>query len=240
MPNPTMTTTDSIEARCRDCRRVIQLEGDQTVLSSIAPRLLSQMRCDECADVAERKARVKQADDAQAALRQAWQGVCPPKMLETRESELRAINGRAFDQVMGQRDPGHGLLLIGPTRRGKTRTAWEFLRRQFMAGKSVEASKAVTFSLTAGWIDGRFEYERWLAQRLKVDWLFLDDIGKAKFTDQGEAILFDVVDQRMENGKPCLFTTNDTAGTLKERLSEGRADALLARVRECCRVVKFD
>jgi DNA replication protein DnaC len=133
-----------------------------------------------------------------------------------------------------------GLLLYGASGRGKSRIAWAILKREFMAGKSVEVLDCTfgfqyssKFAVSAG------DASRWVGGLMTVDLLLLDDVLKVKLTDSVEQALFAIVNSRTERGLPIIVTTNDTGESLAARMSDDRGPALLRRLREFSTTISF-
>jgi hypothetical protein len=65
--------------------------------------------------------------EAEREHRHAWQKLCPPEYRNS--SHERLPNSEKFEQVQKWQYGPVGLLLFGPTRRGKTRAVWKLLER---------------------------------------------------------------------------------------------------------------
>jgi DNA replication protein DnaC len=77
-----------------------------------------------------------------------------------------------------------------------------------------------------------------LKRLASIDVLYLDDPFKSRLTPTVEELLFVALDERTSRRRPTLFSFNDSAETLLERLSTDRAKAFLRRIRDFCDVVK--
>lgn len=101
-----------------------------------------------------------------------------------------------------------GLGLVGPSGIGKTRCAFTLLRRMFDAGKTIAAVCAPKFAKICaeqfdGYPDTREQSKRALGAFMRAEILFLDDLGKARFTERVEIELFDLLEYR--TGHPFHF-----------------------------------
>ncbi len=110
------------------------------------------------------------------------------------------------------------LLLHGTTRLGKTRAAWEVIRRwwkthystyEWISMRHLEAEIEKSFdSRTHGkYIDGL----------VKAKLLFIDDLGKERLTQRMAADLFSIIDGRSCEMRPTIITTNFNSAALRER-----------------------
>src|SRR5689334_16698233 len=68
-----------------------------------------------------------EAKRAQEQLQLSWKQLCPPGYQDT--SIERLPNASKFRDVLGWTYGPKGLILLGPTRSGKTRSAWKLLER---------------------------------------------------------------------------------------------------------------
>jgi len=141
--------------------------------------------------------KARQAREAEH--RQAWKRLCPPEYCNTRSEQLP--NVQKFEEVQKWQYGPKGLLLIGPTRRGKTRSAWKLLerlhfeeRRKILAFTPMDLKLAVA----SAWRDSinvmshealsrcdEMEEEEWIWQVRRIDVLFLDDLDTIKFNGGG-------------------------------------------------------
>src|SRR5262245_1185352 len=71
--------------------------------------------------------------EAERAHRQAWEELCPPEYRNSCRERLP--NLEKFGQVHKLEYGPFCLLLVGPTRRGKTRAVWKLLERLHFAEK---------------------------------------------------------------------------------------------------------
>jgi DNA replication protein DnaC len=167
-----------------------------------------------------------------------WKKLCPAVFKITDPAKLP--NQAAYRQAMAWTYGPEGLLLHGPTGTGKTKTAWQILRREFFAGHY----PAILNSSAALQYAGLFavnskDAELWVKRLCKKPILLLDDTFKVKLTEAFEAALFSIVDRRSENLLPIIAATNDTGTSLGERMSADRAEPFIRRLREMCRAIAF-
>lgn len=224
-PAPTATRT------CRECQKPFDLP----------PFKLAAQLVHTCPECSERQA---ERDQHEALLRaanyraEAWKRVCPVLFQDTDPSKLPSPHKLqvALQWQYGRR----GLILHGVSGRGKSRIAWEILKREFMSGRSVAVMDCTSgYDYSAKFALSAAEAARWVEHRMTVDLLLFDDVLKVKLTDSVEQALFAIVNSRTERGLPILCTTNDTGETLAARMTEDRGPALLRRLREFSQSISF-
>lgn len=133
---------------------------------------------------------------------------------------------------------GRGLGLIGATGQCKTRMMYRRLVDirtttgiRFVAMTSFRLQQAIQHQ----WGDD--ECKKAIKKARMASILFLDDLGKQKFTESAEAELFDIIEERTACRRPVCFTSNLTGEDLKRSLSENVADPLLRRLRDYCEIL---
>lgn len=128
-----------------------------------------------------------------------------------------------------------GLLIYGPTRRCKSRMAYEIVRKAIKLNLDVEAYDCRTFRASVEERIQKGTLWEWMRKLEKTSVFLLDDLGK--FKGDGKRIeeeLFNVVKLRIEAKKSIIVTTNDTPAMLSRRFSDSIAEPLIARLIECC------
>lgn len=158
-----------------------------------------------------------------------------------RQTDPARLPAVELAQVMNWEPGPEGLLLLGPTGAGKTRAAWLLLRKLWEQGVRFTAFDAVGFGHQVGArsYENAVRFERWVRDLAREPVVFLDDLGKCRLTERGEAELFGLVERRTANGLPIIATTNLTGGALEAQSSANRGAPLVRRLREFCRVVIF-
>lgn len=194
-----------------------------------------------CPDCSERQAEIDQRETLQRAgcyREQSWKKFCPVLFQDTNPSSLPSPHKLQIAQQWqyGRR----GLILHGASGRGKSRIAWEILKREFMAGRSVAVMDcSFGYAYAAKFATSAAEAANWVDHRMTVDLLLFDDVLKVKLTDSVEQALFAIVNSRTEHGLPIIVTTNDTGDSLASRMSDDRGPALLRRLREFSTSISF-
>ena len=220
-----------VKRDCRDCGKPFERETPE-ILAALC------VRCASCWKKHDARVLEEQREEAESNLNARWLEICPKEYQNTRLDKLP--NLEAFNDAVAWKYGTEGLMLIGPTRRGKSRAAWEVVRRQFMAGRSIKILNCLTsIRYARKFADGGMAVEEWIDERTRCQVLLMDDIFKVKLTDSFEHALFSIVTMRTEMRNPIILTSNDTADSLAERLSEDRGEPMVARFREYCKTIIF-
>lgn len=190
-------------------------------------------------------------DRVRAARGEYWRAVCPTKEQETDFSRpTLAPYSEAQRRVMSWQFGPMGLFLVGPSGRGKTRSLWQLLRRlacdegrKFRFYKDQELLARIGEAYSYGRDDGRAVVEGLTETNLLV----VDDLGQGSVAPGQDARVrswfFDLVDRRLSEGRPMIFSTNLTSEQLVGAEAERhavRADPLMRRMLDACEVVKFE
>jgi hypothetical protein len=124
--------------------------------------------------------------------------------------------------------------------RGKTRSAWRLLRRQWLEHRSIAAYTAAAFQRKAQDAAGKYQLDAWFNHLASVDILFLDDLGKGNWTENTEAVWFDLVETRTSNARPLIITTNFKGEDLTEQSRSATTEFTVRRLREFCDIITLD
>ncbi len=165
--------------------------------------------------------------------------VCPSLY---QHNDLSRLPAHQLKQAMDWKFESRGLILIGDTGLGKTRVAWELLRRVLIKDKKEIHFKwfdAVAFGHDISRHYRDEDAEEWLEKVANVDLVFFDDLGKLKLTERAETELFGVIERRCANELPIIATTNDTGDSLAARMTDNRGPAMIRRLREFCQIIQF-
>ncbi|HUS13124.1 MAG TPA: ATP-binding protein [Pyrinomonadaceae bacterium] len=168
-----------------------------------------------------------------------WPKLCPPLFREIDVSKLPTTYPATLERVMAWQMGPKGLILSGITGKGKTRAAWQLLKRLHFEGVHIRAFDCVDFAHECQTAFTDFKGEGWAKNVAAAELVFFDDFGKNKMTDRVEVELFGVIDRRMAHQLPIIVTTNDIGSTLEARLSPDRGAPLVRRLRECCESIAF-
>ena len=226
---------EKVEAVCGRCglRHEVLVYRDRSY--SVRNR-----RCPTCEAEHEAEREAEKHAEAErertAALEATWNAICPPLYQKTDPKRLPA---ERLAEVMDWQYGPVGILAVGPTRRGKTRSLYLLLHRLLQEGREVVAFDCAAFGHECGmrFMDG--SGASWADGLAEVEVCFFDDFGKIPMTERVESELLALVERRTANELPILATTNMTGQDLERQASADRGAPLVARLREFCRVIVF-
>lgn len=246
-----MDTTDDITRETSTCRTCGQEFAAAVCMSPFdATKVLArQLHCDPCVQAEqERQAQGRAAaarERAEREMEDAWARICPMAYrtrMEGGQTDMARVEANpAWPDIASHAIGPMGLILRGPTGAGKTRCMFRLIRSYF-----VQQPRPSIVAMTAGEFDrgardaaGDFSLSKWFDRLAKADVLFLDDVGKGKWTAATAGQFWELVDARTKDGRPIFMTTNLSGRTLVDHLGLGPdiGEPLLRRLREHCRVV---
>jgi DNA replication protein DnaC len=172
--------------------------------------------------------------------RASWNSLCPPGYRNTILEQLP--NVPKFEEVQKWQYGPMGLLVVGPTRRGKTRSVWKLLERLYVD----ERRKIIAYTpmdlklaVMSAWKEVETA-EDLLFDLHNPDVLFFDDLDTVKFTEAVEETIYEAFEFRPTHEKPVIATVNRTGRELAARMNaNGRGAKIVERMREYCQVVNF-
>lgn len=229
-PKDSDMTTETENKTCIECCKEFPVEK--------GPKFLYWTRCGGCSIEVSKREDAKRKRMAAEQMESRWRLVCPKQFQMTELSRLpdQEAATKATEWQHGNR----GLILNGPTGSGKSRTAWMVIKQCHFAGLHIECLNSMAGLKYASLFSGSAsDVEQWVGKLINADLLFMDDIFKIKLTDSFESVIFSLVDQRTENGRPIILTANDTGESLTARMSPDRGEPLVRRLREFCDTITF-
>lgn len=138
------------------------------------------------------------------------------------------------------------LLLMGPTGTGKTHAGYAALRSAVSVAWEAPSGalrsprwQALTFADLCASLRPRgrdYDTEAVLKSYRDADLLFVDDLGAGKVSEAVEEVTYRLVNDRYNDMRPSIFTTNLSLQALKEAVG----DRIASRLAETCTRVILD
>lgn len=195
--------------------------------------------CPECLKIEEENAETPLPSGI-SKLEKEFHAMCPPAMLETDASRL---NQTALHKVLDHKMNGRGLILVGKTGMGKTRSMWLMVRELMVnRGRHVSVHEATELKEILSQAYSRVNQHKYLIDGVcKADVLCIDDLGKEKPSDAWEQDLFTILDRRYTHKRPTIITTNFIGDSFINRYNDvKRMETVVRRMRDMCDGVTFD
>ena len=250
-----MTSSDAIEteamptrpAKCGTCGVVFAAIGLPNPFDP--SRVMAwQQHCPKCVDAEKERITTRiaarRAEQDEAEIAEAWAAICPEAYrtkMEGGPTDVARLTREqpAHDEILRHPLGPQGLILKGSTGSGKTRCMFRLMRAYFTRNPrlSIVAMTAGEFDRQARDAAGNLTLSKWFDRLAGADVLFIDDLGKGKWTAATAGQFWEAVDARTKREKAIFLTTNCSGDTLVESigLAKDIAEPLLRRLRESCR-----
>jgi DNA replication protein DnaC len=194
----------------------------------------------ECREQRLKRGRVR---GVASAIPPRYRGVSfdrPPVSDMARQAETREAVGRVrsfIDELNSKLEKGHGLWLFGDTGTGKTTLAMLVSKEALEKGHSVAIYSLpkllARIRRTYEEEPGQDSYSAFFGRLTSVDLLHIDDFGAEKRSDWVLEQLYALVNERYEDERSIMLTTNLTVDKLEEQIG-GRT---VSRLTETCEQV---
>jgi DNA replication protein DnaC len=248
VPIRDLTKSESTSVTCPDCG------NPRIVAHPVGFKPSKIRRCDDCARTyagkqrAEQQARLEgvQAEERRALAERrraeiAAQLQCPARYADA-SLETFAFHGDEADRTTQGRvmqlarrylatwpSPPPIVVFKGAPGSGKGHVAWALVHALVRA-ESISARfdklPDLIRALRAGWRSGTMEGDRTLAAVRAADLLVIDDVSTHAFYGSPTQHLFDVLDHRLDHGRPTIMTTNEQDADLAKILRPALYDRL--------------
>lgn len=233
-----------IETTCPDCKGSVNAEIPDDLpaemketFKKIAVRGILHDSCDSHKRALEERNRVTSLIDARI---QQWETLCPPEFRKEISFDFPTAKKESWDKIANWK-PERGLLIHGKTGKCKTRFVYAMLSKFHEEGMIIAAMTHAEFrhqvTLWAG--NDTMKLKKLLDSIRNADIWFIDDLGNGKNTPSSEEAFEMVLDCRVREGRPCIFTTNVPVESIPVKLSVERGEAIARRIRDYCTPVEF-
>lgn len=225
-----METSEITTTRpCTTCGQITEYEP--IMVNRVDLRAKMKFLCPACVEADEKKEREAARYRVQKRREATWEKTVPVRYRET-STQHKEFNLPLWAMVRDN-DIYESMALIGPSGRCKTRVF------------ALLARRAIAHDVTVGWcpansfqwasqrefspVDGEKARE-WMDTWLTAQVLFLDDLGKHKWTDTVESSFFNLVETRLGLKLPTHWSMNpDPADVISEATLGTDAHGILGR-----------
>lgn len=187
---------------------------------------------DHCKWLLERKQLSERILNDENARLSSWEAICPAEFQKELDPSRKAYHADRLRRVMSWNFGEKGLLLRGPSERCKTRFMYALLAREYASGRSIGAYlhsdlRRIISSLASA---NSSELARFAIKLVKLDILFVDDLGKGKPTPTSDETFFSLIDGRNRDCRPTMFTLNGTLQIVMQNVVEEYREPLISRI----------
>ena len=202
----------------------------EIVKRSLCPDCMAQKQVEAASEAAARRAYERN---------EAWRIICPPLYQDNDLAKL-PLHPEILTRVLNWKIGPKGIALAGPTGGGKTRAMYMLLERLHQEGRFVTAISAKQFERYVHQMFDKENDAREKVRRIRrAEILFIDDIGKEKYTERVESEFYDLIETRSANLRPIIWTANTNGPELLSMMSPDRGEPILRRLRESTEIITF-
>jgi len=200
--------------------------------------------CDEVLEVMEKEFEEKVArkkKELKIEIGNRWiEKNIPPIYLEE-INRSKNLNWDSFDKATNFKAQ-RSMILVGDTRRGKTRAMMEVVKTMARRGYTpiVQTAERIAINLGTAMSQNRASHQKVMDQYCKAPFLAIDDLGKENVTPRVQSDMFEMFNARFEHQRVTIITTNWVGDKLIARYPDiNLARPLIERIREFCQVISF-
>ena len=204
-------------------------------LREIAKRIF----CPECMEKQRAEAEYEAAARIAFERNEEWRRICPPLYRETDLARL-PMPPEIITRVLNWKGGPKGLSLVGKTKGGKTRIMFMLLEQLHQEGRSITVITGKEFER---YVHRMFEKDNdardMIRKVQRAEILFIDDIGKEKYTERVESEFYDLIEKRTSHLRPTIWTANTNGIGLGAMMSPDRGAPILRRLREFTEIISY-
>ena len=174
-----------------------------------------------------------------------WEKLIYPKLLDKLTPRIKSIIGQYENTMYDARKQGY--FLFGPVGSGKTILAAKILLTT-LKNAYVDTGLNLTWAfisvpdlfldIRSSFEDGQELSEKQLIEKYsQLNLLVLDDLGVEKVSQWVYQVLYLIINNRYENMKPIIITSNYTLPDLVKHLNDRR---ITSRIKETCLLVSLE
>lgn len=187
------------------------------------------------------KCRIRLAKYHAAGLRIKW--LLPDPFIVTKDNQAAFDTIEKIKQMSYQQMRLNGIYLYGNPGTGKSHLLTDLFKHIIDSGVYLSnitwRNTSTSLTQIKNSFGKKYEYEEETGQekilnKLKVRYLFLDDLGTEAASDWAKEILYEVINHRYEEQLPTFITGNLTPQELSDRIG----DKFMSRIIEMCKTVK--
>ncbi len=223
-----LTTSEHHTTSCKRCANTFEYQP----VIFMEKEIFTPKWCDKCAVILSEEQDKEELATLQKTRLALFLRSVPPVYHNTDPERIHAN----LAQTARQYEYGaKGLGLMGRSGEGKTRAAFLVAIRMVAEGRKVywitaTDLAAAAANLFADDLEVKNRSNEKIKSAMTAEVLVLDDLGKGKFTDRSESMLYDLFETRTGNLRPTIWTSNSNAKQLHAMMSPDRADALIRRM----------
>lgn len=224
-------TFDNHIVQCISCKRCGNVFDFQPVYFN-GTIIFKPQWCESCVTILAEEREREELESRQNARISAFLGLVPPVYHGT---DPERINANLAQAVAQYEFGAKGIAFMGRSGQGKTRAAFLIAMRLVTEGRKVYWIAATDLAAAAANLfsddlEVKNRSNEKIRRAMTAEVLVLDDLGKGKFTDRSESMLYDLFETRTGNLRPTIWTSNSNAKQLHAMMSPDRADALIRRM----------
>jgi DNA replication protein DnaC len=236
--------SDLVPVKCKLCHlpMVVELPDECEPYRGALERTARMVAVhDACYDIWQGKSKAAKILADETAKLTSWKTLCPPEFQKPIDWSRKAANRSNLNKILAWTCGEKGLLVLGESGKCKTRFVWKLLEREWTAGRTMAVHTHTKFRATVSALASGDQQQavNFASALAKTEILFIDDLGKGRATPASEEAFFDLLDKRMTDCRPTLFTSDLTLNQIEQHFSDEYSRGLMRRILERTEQVQF-